>query len=81
MKTELIAEDVKGVEGVKDVKGVGGGRTMTRGRALKKVGKVTLAAGVMMVLLNNPEKALASSGSGSGGDGGGLAKPPDGGDW
>lgn len=37
-------------------------KTMTRAEALKKAGKLTLAAGAMLVLLNTPEKALAASG-------------------
>jgi hypothetical protein len=40
-------------------------KTMTRAEALKKAGKLTLAAGAMLVLLNTPEKALAG-GSGGG---------------
>ena len=36
-------------------------KTMTRAEALKKAGKLTLAAGAMLVLLNIPEKALAQS--------------------
>jgi hypothetical protein len=36
-------------------------KTMTRAEALKKAGKLTLAAGAMLVLLNTPEKALAAS--------------------
>jgi hypothetical protein len=38
-----------------------GKKTMTRAEALKKVGKLTLAAGAMLVLLNTPEKAMAVS--------------------
>lgn len=34
-------------------------KTMTRAEALKKAGKLTLAAGAMLVLLNIPEKAMA----------------------
>jgi len=37
-------------------------KTMTRAEALKKAGKLTLAAGAMLVLLNTPDKALAASG-------------------
>lgn len=37
-------------------------KTITRAEALKKAGKLTLAAGAMLVLLNTPEKALAQSG-------------------
>jgi len=44
-------------ENGKEVKG------MTRKEALKKAGKLTLAAGTMLVLLNTPEKALAQSGT------------------
>ena len=36
-------------------------KTMTRAEALKKAGKLTLAAGTMLVLLNTPEKAFAAS--------------------
>ncbi|MCX6240034.1 MAG: hypothetical protein NTY07_21230 [Bacteroidia bacterium] len=36
-------------------------KPMTRAEALKKAGKLTLAAGTMLVLLNTPEKALAQS--------------------
>jgi len=42
-------------------------KTMTRAEALKKAGKLTLAAGAMLVLLNTPEKAMALSGPPSGG--------------
>jgi len=38
--------------------------SMTRAEALKKAGKLTLAAGTMLVLLNTPEKALAGSAPG-----------------
>lgn len=37
-------------------------KTISRGQALKKVGLITLAAGTMLALLNNPRKALAVSG-------------------
>jgi hypothetical protein len=37
-------------------------KTMTRAEALKKAGKLSLAAGAMLVLLNTPEKAMAASG-------------------
>ena len=42
-------------------------KTMTRGKAIKKAAKVTLTAGTMLVLLNNPQKAFAGSGAEPGG--------------
>jgi hypothetical protein len=45
-------------------------KKMTRAEALKKAGKLTLAGGAMLVLLNTPEKALAQS-AGPGPHGGG----------
>ena len=36
-------------------------KPMTRAEALKKAGKLTLAAGTMLVLLNTPGKVLAAS--------------------
>ena len=36
-------------------------KTMTRAEALKKAGKLTLAAGAMLTLLNTPEKAYAGT--------------------
>jgi len=53
MKTNSIERTPKDNEGPK--------KTMTRAEALKKAGKLTLAAGAMLVLLNTPEKALAAS--------------------
>jgi hypothetical protein len=53
MKTENIKPES---EDSKDSK------KMTRAEALKKAGKLTLAAGTMIALLNTPEKALAASG-------------------
>jgi len=50
-------------------------KTMTRAEALKKAGKLTLAAGAMLVLLNTPEKALAQSGGGGGGATPGPGEP------
>lgn len=50
-------------------------KTMTRAEALKKAGKLTLAAGAMLVLLNTPEKALAGSGGGGGGATPGPGEP------
>ena len=55
-------------------------KTMTRGRALKKAAKITLAAGTMMLLLNKPEKALALSGA-PGGSGSSVSNFTSGGDW
>ena len=55
-------------------------KTMTRGKALKKAAKITLAAGTMMVLLNKPEKALAISGA-PGGSGSSVSNFTSGGDW
>jgi hypothetical protein len=55
-------------------------QTMTRGKALKKAAKITLAAGTMMVLLNKPEKALALSGA-PGGSGSSVSNFTSGGDW
>lgn len=54
--------------------------TMSRGKALKKAAKITLAAGTMMLLLNRPEKALALSGS-PGGSGSSVSDFTSGGDW
>lgn len=53
MKTNSIEHAPKNNGGSK--------KTMTRAEALKKAGKLTLAAGAMLVLLNTPEKALAGS--------------------
>ena len=58
----------------------GEAKTMTRGKALKKAAKITLAAGTMMVLLNKPEKALALSGA-PGGSGSSVSNFTSGGDW
>jgi hypothetical protein len=51
MKTNSIEHTPKNNGGPK--------KTMTRAEALKKAGKLTLAAGAMLVLLNIPEKAMA----------------------
>ena len=58
----------------------GEAKTMTRGKALKKAAKITLAACTMMVLLNRTEKALALSGA-PGGSGSSVSNFTSGGDW
>jgi ribosomal protein S8E len=50
---------------------------LTRKAAIKKAGMVTLSAASMLVLLSNPQKAVALSGGGGPGGGGPGGGGPD----